>query len=294
MKLKHNLTAVILFLIVSTGVGLPSKLITKFHKLNYIENNISKTIWICSNIELKTYQNIVYNNIPITSCSSYVFNDFEDANINKLANESGCIYENENYFIVSDTLHPGMFRAYQKSNQDISVIANFVVLPKNWIVEGWAYKFEKTGNNDVLTLKLYSLKISKDTLKIFDTNENVIMSNINLKDIENALTEQQNKILGIEYDKKYFSSDEIKVNIFPNPIIKNTDELTVQLQLPVKGNTFNHFVKLFDLNGKLIKNESFIELENKLSFKNIDTGIYFIEIYTTEGIVLKKEKIVIN
>jgi len=67
----------------------------------------------------------------------------------------------------------------------------------------------------------------------------------------------------------------LKFEIFPNPFVD---------YIEIKGmNVSGVKVKVFDINGKLIKDFDDINLPFKLKFKSLKSGIYFINIYDNKN-----------
>ncbi|MCC6720785.1 MAG: T9SS type A sorting domain-containing protein [Bacteroidia bacterium] len=234
------------------------------------------------------------NNHQVT-CTSYQLEGFANQNRIDLAKEANCLYENSNLFVACDELVTGRFRAYSKLDTNISVIAHYFQIPVTWNTNGWAYKFYFDNINNRLEIKVFPLVYTNDTLFINNQNENGGYSvNLSISELESDLNSLFKRNLGIEEDKEFFSSDEIKIKIYPNPLNKNSDELKITFQVPIKNLNFRHIVKIFDINGKIIINENFTNTENNISLKNIESGIYIIEIQDSYGSLLKKEKLIIR
>ncbi len=79
-----------------------------------------------------------------------------------------------------------------------------------------------------------------------------------------------------------------EINVFPNPVYKGQD-LTVNYNS--QGN-FSSTVKLISINGQLVWNKQtqIIRGENKMiiSSNGLNTGLYFLELHTTEGVIIEK------
>ena len=264
-------------------------------KISYSSNGKNQTYWICSSSDKICNLKVMHNGTSIKA-DCFEFN-IENLSNNKQTQEiieTGCVFENNDFYISCDTKRQGMFKAYLKNDIETWVIAQYIQLPENWKKEVWAYKFELLENGSKINIHVFAIKHKNDTIFADDyISGNESISTITVRDIINNLSEKKNEKDGIEYEKKIFSSNEIIVSVFPNPVSKNTNFLNISLIIPF-GKQFGHSVKIYDENGNLKLNEKFVFLENKISIKELHSGTYIIEVLDQSGISLKKEKIVLN
>ena len=75
------------------------------------------------------------------------------------------------------------------------------------------------------------------------------------------------------------------VEIFPNPVSEN-------LNIIIEGE--NNFIgELFDIHGRLISRSSFGSVSNIVEMEYLDSGVYFLEIFSSENKSLRKtEKLI--
>ena len=86
-------------------------------------------------------------------------------------------------------------------------------------------------------------------------------------------------ILNIDEKKKI-----LEVNLFPNP---TSSGLNIHL-----AETGKYHYQLISQDGKILIENNFIEIENKIDLSNLPLGIYIIKISSTQGEAIKK--IIIN
>lgn len=292
MKIKQTLSAIIIILASLNSFATEPYSFVK--KISYSTNGKNKTYWICSPSDKICNLNVMHNGNPIiTDCYTFNIEDMNNKQTPEMI-ESGCVFENENFYITCFSKYQGMFKAYLKNDIETSIIVQYIQLPDDWKKGVWAYKFELIENGTKINIHAFAIKHKNDTINLddyFGTNE--IASTITVKDIIENLNEKKNEKEGVEYEKKIFSSAEIVVSIFPNPVLKNINFLNISLKMPT-GTMFEHSVKIFDENGNLILNEKFVLFENKISVKELKSGIYIVEVLDQTGVSLKKEKIVLN
>lgn len=77
----------------------------------------------------------------------------------------------------------------------------------------------------------------------------------------------------------------IKVNVYPNPA-----STFVAFEL----STNNFEVKLFDITGKVVKNENALGSKIIVSTSDLNNGVYFYSVYTKKGNLITTNKFVVN
>lgn len=147
----------------------------------------------------------------------------------------------------------------------ISIDLNMVDLLLQWNIDDPVSDFERTRNN-----------------VIFNTqgNRNPFIDNAYLAtliwggaDAENVWTE-----LGIDNQTALTN-----ISIYPNPSIDGT------VNIKFNSTEFLQKIETFDISGKLIKSiDSSLIIENTLILKDLTTGIYFLKLTTSTGVLTKK------
>ncbi|NUM32531.1 MAG: T9SS type A sorting domain-containing protein [Bacteroidetes bacterium] len=301
MKINLNLTYLVLVLfLLSSKATYPRPKITYFAKLTCHSSCGNCSYYTTEQKDDPCLRTFYYTasdgkHYPM-KCETHTLEGFANPQQVNLAKSASCLFENNNLIIACDELVTGRFRAYSKADTNISVIAYYCPIPVLWQNNGWSYKFIYNENSNQLQIKVFPLVYTNDSLFISNQNENGgYNANLSISDLENQLSLLYKKSLGIEVEKHYFSIDEIKVQIFPNPVFRSTsNEINTQLTLPNSSKGFEHTIKLFDINGKLIYKEDLYNLENKIQIKGFETGVYFIEIYDSLGVIIKKDKLIIQ
>ena len=138
----------------------------------------------------------------------------------------------------------------------------------------YIYDFKSSGN--ILLRELSG--ILEDSVITFPTNALYFEFKTNEKNIYDGWTfYYDTDVTGVNSFEK-----ENRVNIYPNP---SNDDIFIE----VSDNLFNGKMQLYDIYGKLLKEQIFTENILQVDIKNLASGLYFVKIIDDKnGVVLKK------
>jgi folate-binding Fe-S cluster repair protein YgfZ len=83
------------------------------------------------------------------------------------------------------------------------------------------------------------------------------------------------------------SDEDIKAKIYPNPANNN---VTVEIDNLEKEKTVQF--SLYDISGRLLIHNSFVEIKKTIILDNISNGLYFYSI-EINGFIVKQDKLII-
>tara|TARA_R110002033_G_scaffold37974_1_gene77162 strand:+ start:13121 stop:14644 length:1524 start_codon:yes stop_codon:yes gene_type:complete len=215
---------------------------------HFISENSNGDITICANSEGGGNGSLF---VRLDGNGNYISNYKSTSLYNKMTHPTNDIFSYGG-FLNSGTFNTHNFvfnKLLLTSHLDCDVVYNHTIID---------------GTQSILTPDAFQL----------NTVAGISISNVSV--LKNALTFSQqdycNSVLSISINEV----DNPSINIYPNPV--NTF-LTIKSKVPIKK------VSVYDVSGKqIIEKYS----NNQLNFSHLESGVYFLNIQTESGQVLKK------
>jgi len=226
------------------------------------------------------------NNIAIP-CTTHVLGASSPNGVRELALAAGCYWSGSYVTVTGETDIDGQFNVYSNINPNASLVCWTPVIPASWT--SWGFRIEYLALGNQVKIKVFPL-----TSNIWELNEDAGTSiTLEVSDLEDDIDEllQLNKKTLFE-NKSIFSADEMQIIFYPNPLTKK-EQLSVEIKLPF-GGLFEHTIRIFDLTGKMVIIKKDKELITEIPVGVLKEGIYIVEVVDMNGILLKKEKIILQ
>jgi len=220
-----------------------------------------------------------------------------DGDINTRWNSNGAGATNYLVLKLDQTYNISQFKVKHASNNGLSVNANtkkFHIAYWDSGARTWVRAVNNYYNADKAAVTTHNVNVTARYVYIYMVEPNFISGDLYTRIPEfEVYGTPLNARLADETEPTFILDDKVKLSLTPNLISKNTKHIAFQLNSNIEA-----AVSIYNSNGKLVyalEPQHFLLGRNEVATNNIfNSGIYFLQFKTNDGVVQNRKIVVSN